>query len=93
MLRRLTLCAFLLLALRAVVVARRPAVAPPAHGPLNLEMSVWGMPWENNLYTDLYIPQFERENPGIRVKFHHFEDYNNRILLSHAGGIAPDVIR
>ncbi|MBI3721447.1 MAG: sugar ABC transporter substrate-binding protein [Fimbriimonas ginsengisoli] len=58
-----------------------------------IEMSVWGMPWENALYTDIYIPEFERQNPGIKVKFHHFESYDNRLLLSHAGGIAPDVMR
>ena len=60
---------------------------------ITLELSVWGMPFENALYTDVYIPEFERQNPGIKVKFSHFEDYSNRILLSHAGGIAPDVIR
>lgn len=58
-----------------------------------IEMSVWGMPWENALYTDIYIPAFERQNPDITVKFHHFESYDSRILLSHAGGIAPDVMR
>lgn len=58
-----------------------------------IEMSVWGMPWENALYTDIYIPEFERQNPGIAVKFHHFESYDSRLLLSHAGGIAPDVMR
>jgi multiple sugar transport system substrate-binding protein len=56
-------------------------------------MSVWGMPWENDLYTRIYIPEFERQNPGIRVRFQYFEDYANRLLLSHAGGIAPDVMR
>lgn len=62
-------------------------------GPVTIEMSVWGMPFENALYTDLYIPEFERQNPGIKVRFHHFEDYSDRILLTHAGGIAPDVMR
>lgn len=56
-------------------------------------MCVWGMPFENDLYTKVYIPEFERENPSIKVRFHHFEDYGSRVLLSHAGGIAPDVVR
>ena len=42
-------------------------------------MSVWGMPWENDLYTKIYIPEFERQNPGIKVRFHHFEDYGNKV--------------
>ncbi|MCC7228849.1 MAG: sugar ABC transporter substrate-binding protein [Fimbriimonadaceae bacterium] len=93
MLRLLTLCALAILIARMVVVALRPAVDPPTTGVVTIEMSVWGMPWENDLYTKVYIPEFERQNPKIKVKFHHFEDYGNRILLSHAGGIAPDVIR
>jgi multiple sugar transport system substrate-binding protein len=93
MIRFLTLCVLGLLILRVVFVAQAPAAAPALDRPISLEMSVWGMPWENDLYTQHYIPEFERQNPGIRVRFHHFEDYNNRILLSHAGGIAPDVIR
>ncbi len=89
-LRMLTLAAFLFFIGRLVLV-RDPL---PAKGKtVTVEMSVWGMPFENALYTDVYIPEFERQNPGIKVRFHHFEDYPNRVLLSHAGDIAPDVIR
>lgn len=93
MLRALTACAFAFLILRMVYVAIRPPVDDPGSGSVVIEMSVWGMPWENDLYTKIYIPEFERQNPGIKVRFHHFEDYGNRILLSHAGKISPDVIR
>jgi multiple sugar transport system substrate-binding protein len=92
MIRLVTLGALLLLLVRIVYVANRP-VAKTTSGPANLEICVWGMPWENDLYTKVYIPDFERQHPGVKVRFHHFEDYNNRVLLSHAGGIAPDVIR
>src|SRR5947209_4525189 len=51
------------------------------------------MPFEDALYLREYIPEFERRNPGVRVRFHHFENYADRILLLHAGGIAPDVMR
>jgi multiple sugar transport system substrate-binding protein len=77
---------------RMVIVASAP-VQRTSKGPITIEMCVWGMPFENDLYTKVYIPEFERENPSIRVRFHHFEDYSSRVLLSHAGGIAPDVIR
>lgn len=64
-----------------------------AGGRIEIEMSVWGMPFENRLYLDEYIPEFERLNPGIKVRFHHFDNYSNRILMLRAGGIAPDVMR
>lgn len=64
-----------------------------ASGRVEIELSVWGMPFENALYVKEYIPQFERENPNIRVRFHHFDNYATRILMLRAGGIAPDVMR
>ena len=91
-LRVLCLAALALLFGRIALVARLAAHAPSA-GPVVVEMSVWGMPFENDLYKGVYIPEFERQNPGIKVRFHHFEDYPNRVLLSHAGGIGPDVVR
>jgi len=90
--RVLCLLGLLLLIGRIAYVAR-PTVASADRGPATIEMCVWGMPFENDLYTKIYIPEFERENPDIKVRFHHFEDYSDRVLLSHAGGIAPDVIR
>lgn len=92
MFRIVTLCALLALGARACWIALRPPIET-AQGVVTIELSVWGMPWENDLYTRVYIPEFERQNPGIKVKFHHFEDYGNRIRLSHAGNIAPDVMR
>src|SRR5690348_5317874 len=92
MLRLLTLIALLALVAQAIVVAtRRPELE--SKGTVTLEMSVYGMPWENDLYTNVYIPEFERQNPTIKVKFHHFEDYSSHILLAHAGGIGIDVMR
>ncbi len=89
--RILTLAALLFLVGRILFVASPIPLAKK--GTVWIELSVWGMPFENALYTDVYIPEFERQNPGIKVRFHHFEDYGNRVLLSHAGGIAPDVMR
>ena len=33
---------------------------------VELTMSVWGMPWEDKLYTDFAIPQFEAKYPISR---------------------------
>lgn len=93
MLRVLTCLALVALIARAVVVASRHPVSASAGQPVTIEMSVWGMPWESDLYTQVYIPEFERRNPGIKVRFLNFDDYANRLLLSFAGGIAPDVMR
>lgn len=92
-LRLLTFLAAFGLLGRAAWIAARPPVATPTSGEVTLELSVWGMPWENDLYTQVYIPEFERQNPGIKVRFQHFDDYVNRVLLTVAGNIAPDVIR
>lgn len=93
MIRILTACVLLFLVARMAMVALRPPIEAAPNGKVVIEMCVWGMPWENDLYTKIYIPEFERQNPNIQVRFHHFEDYGNRVLLSYAGGIAPDVIR
>jgi multiple sugar transport system substrate-binding protein len=58
-----------------------------------IEMSVWGMPWENDLYREIYIPAFEAENPNVEVKFYHFPRYNERLLTLYRAGESPDVMR
>jgi len=93
MIRFLTFAVLALILARMGWIAMRPQVDEPSGGPVTIELSVWGMPWENDLYTKVYIPEFEKQNPGIKVKFHHFEDYGNRVRLSFAGDIAPDVMR
>ncbi len=92
MIRALTAVVLALLVLR-LILPDKTAPAAKQSDPVEIEMCVWGMPFENDLYTKVYIPEFERQNPGIKVRFHHFEDYPNKVLLSYAGGISPDVIR
>jgi multiple sugar transport system substrate-binding protein len=75
-----------------VILILIPSIVTSAEQ-IEISMSVWGMPWENKLYTDILIPEFERANPGIKVKFHHFENYFDKILTLYAGGELPDVIR
>lgn len=58
-----------------------------------ISMSVWGMPWEDKLYTEIYIPEFEKQNPDIKVKFNNYTNYREKILTLAAGNNAPDVIR
>jgi len=91
-LRIATLLFFVFFLSHAVWVARPPA--PTAkNGPVTIELVVWGIPFELALYKDEYIPEFERENPDIKVKSLNFEDYESSILVSYAGGMMPDVVR
>ena len=61
--------------------------------PAEISMCVWGMPWENKLYTDILIPKFEAENTSVKVTFHHFENYQDKVPMLFAGGEMPDVVR
>lgn len=58
-----------------------------------IQLSVWGMPWEDAIYTQYAIPQFEEQYPNIKVEFLRFENYWDILLTRHAGGNAPDVQR
>jgi len=69
------------------------SMAGGAQEQVTITMSVWGMPWEDKIYTDFAIPQFEEKYPYIKVKFVRLEDYWNTLLVQHAGGVAPDVQR
>jgi len=56
MLRTLTLLALGLLIGRAAYMAMRPSVVNETDKTVTLELSVWGMPFENYLYTDVVYP-------------------------------------
>lgn len=60
---------------------------------ITITLSVWGMPWEDKIYTEFAIPKFEELYPNIKVEFMRIEDYWNMLLVRHAGGAAPDVQR
>lgn len=60
---------------------------------VKISMSVWGMPFENALYTDVYIPEFEKENPDIKVEFLHYDELRDKYLTLGAANDLPDVMR
>lgn len=82
-----------ILALILLSLANNAWLEKRAGDRVEIDMSVWGMPFENGLYLNEYIPEFERQNPKIKVRFHHLDSYSARILMLRAGGIAPDVMR
>lgn len=76
-----------------VIVGILSSLSVVSGAKIKISMSVWGMPWEDYLYTDVIIPKFEKENPNIRVKFNRYEDYWTKLVVLYAGGEAPDVMR
>ena len=58
-----------------------------------IQLSVWGMPWEDDIYTKYAIPQFMEKYPNVEVEFLRFENYWDILLTKHAAGAAPDVQR
>ncbi len=51
------------------------------------------MPFENALYTDIYIPEFEKKYPNIEVEFLHFDDLRQRYVTLGSARDLPDVMR
>jgi multiple sugar transport system substrate-binding protein len=64
--------------------------APAGRGVVTLQF--WGMGREGDVVAEL-IPQFERENPGIRVRVQQipWTAAHEKLLTAHVGGATPDV--
>ncbi|MGX7164722.1 ABC transporter substrate-binding protein [Enterococcus massiliensis] len=62
-------------------------------GKTKISMSVWGMPFESDLYTKTYIPEFEKENPDIEVEFNNFDKLRDKYITLNAANDLPDVMR
>ncbi len=59
-----------------------------------IKLSVWGALYEDELYTANYIPEFQRQYPEVKVEFiRPAGNYREFLEVSHAGGVAPDVMR
>ena len=68
-----------------------PTEAPPAGEEQTI--SVWGFVWTAD-WLDAIVPQFEAENPGVKVKVERFEydPYQDMVLTTLASGEGvPDV--
>lgn len=58
-----------------------------------LVFTVWGMPFEDRLFEDVYADGFEEENPGIRVDYQRHADINLKYNAWHARGFGADAMR
>ena len=69
-----------------------PAVGPAA-GPVTLRFSVWDGDIALKTIKSLIV-DFEHENPGIRIKLENYPDfatYHQKMVITYAAGVAPDV--
>lgn len=59
-----------------------------------ISLSVWGAIYEDELYTAHYIPEFQKQHPGVQVEFiRPAGNYREYLETAAAGGTAPDVMR
>jgi multiple sugar transport system substrate-binding protein len=70
--------------------------AAPAAASKSLTLSVWGAVQEDVLYTDVYIPEYQKLNPDVKVDFlsiPDFNDYYDKLIQLHAAGTPVEVQR
>lgn len=58
-----------------------------------LFMVVWGMPFEDVLYRDIYARGFERLHPGVQVRCQRYVEVRPKYEAWHAVGRGADVMR
>ena len=58
-----------------------------------LRMAVWGMPFEDRLFEDVYARGFEALQPGVSVTYGRYEDITDKYFAWHLLGQGPDVMR
>ena len=68
----------------------------PSGEKIVLGFSVWGAVQEDVLYTEVYIPNYQEQNPNIEIEFlsiPDFDDYYDKLIQLHAAGTPIDVQR
>jgi multiple sugar transport system substrate-binding protein len=70
-----------------------PQPTPAPKEKVKISMTAFGVAYEDKLYTDFYIPNYQKVNPNVEVEFVKPQDYLNDIVRLAAAGEAPDVIR
>jgi multiple sugar transport system substrate-binding protein len=84
------------LVLLAVIVGTILVLIPPRVASLEgdvLTMTVWGQPFEDRLFLDVYARGFEKLNPGVAVDYQRHADLDAKYNSWHAKGYGPEVMR
>lgn len=81
-----------LVALSLVVLTPR-AVRELVTGEERVLFTVWGMPFEDRLFEDIYARGFERVEPGVRVDYRRYAEVQPKYTAWHARGVGAEVMR
>lgn len=81
-----------LIVLSAVVLTPR-AVRELVSGEQRILFTVWGMPFEDRLFEDVYARGFERVEEGVRVDFRRYAEVQPKYTAWHARGLGAEVMR
>jgi multiple sugar transport system substrate-binding protein len=74
-----------------------PAATPePTEAPAPVTIEWWVAEWNDairNWIQEEFVPEFEKDNPGIKVNptFVDWGDYLTKLTTAFAGGTAPDL--
>ncbi|MCZ6492507.1 MAG: sugar ABC transporter substrate-binding protein [Planctomycetota bacterium] len=58
-----------------------------------LRFAVWGMPFEDRLFEDIYARGFERRYPAVTVDYQRYQDLTDKYFAWHLLGQGADVMR
>ncbi len=58
-----------------------------------LRFAVWGMPFEDRLFDDVYARGFEELHPGVAVQYEKYVDVTDKYFAWHTIGTGADVMR
>lgn len=84
------LTAALLLATAALVLAPR---SDALGGRARVQMTVWGMPFEDRLFLDRYARRYETLTPSVAVDYRRYADVKTKYNAWHAQGRGSDLMR
>lgn len=77
-------------------IATIACVVPPrfiARDDERLRFVVWGMPFEDRLFEDVYARGFESLRPGVIVQYEKYVDVADKYFAWHTIGTGADVMR
>ncbi len=72
---------------------KEEAVSSAEQEKVTISLGCFGSNWEDKLYTDVYIPEFEKQNPNIKIEFIHIDDFVTKYATMASSGTLPDVSR
>lgn len=82
--------------LLGLVIATGAVLVPPRVAGLGSDvvtMTIWGQPFEDRLFKDVYARGFEKLHPGVTVDYQRHSDVDAKYNVWHAQGTGPEVMR